>query len=367
VHNASTRDPRISQRSKTFPGDAGAVAPATKRPKPKPENLIPEGEHTVYIAGDSMIMHVATHHSTEPPTRLRKIVVEASPDLTFQGLELGTKALGNGLTTDGEMTAVPGSPTDMGETQEIEGLRPAFPPKTTAVSRKASELDEPGLIGMKAKAESGQAIPEVIQKTQGLPAVLESQDKVVGVPDDDHIASSKTTTPMMRPEVQDIVKVHVSQERRDDRPLRCAYARRRPLARFGDSCPKPFTDQAENPAVRNAVLEEFKQIVMVDGVEESLNICIEYPVHFPRDQAHIEGVQPIVSAAPRPEPVGEVEKVHLIDGIEHRGHRMLDDFVLQRDNPQRTPAAVGLGDVGSLGGQRSYSGVGQRSHDGVTQ
>jgi hypothetical protein len=94
-----------------------------------------------------MIIHVPAHHSADPPTTLLKIGVEAVPDLPFHGQELDTKALGNGITTDGEMTAIPGTPTDMGGTQEIEGLRPGGSPKTAVLDRKAAELDEPGLSG----------------------------------------------------------------------------------------------------------------------------------------------------------------------------------------------------------------------------
>lgn len=41
----------------------------------------------------------------------------------------------------------------------------------------------------------------------------------------------------------------------------------------------------------------------------------------------MEGVQRIVLAASRPESVGEPEEILLVDGLENRRDRLLDDFV----------------------------------------
>ncbi len=48
----------------------------------------------------------------------------------------------------------------------------------------------------------------------------------------------------------------------------------------------------------------------------------------------MEGVQRIVLAASRPESVGEPEEVLLVDGLENRRDRLLDDFVLSAQNAQ---------------------------------
>ena len=57
----------------------------------------------------------------------------------------------------------------------------------------------------------------------------------------------------------------------------------------------------------------------------------------------MEGVQRIVLAASRPESVGEPEEVLLVDGLENRRDRLLDDFPLR---------AIGLRNVGSSGRMR---------------
>jgi hypothetical protein len=58
-----------------------------------------------------------------------------------------------------------------------------------------------------------------------------------------------------------------------------------------------------------------------------------HPVHLPPPQAHCQCVQPVVLAAPRPEPVGESQKVLFVDLIENRHHGLLNYLVLQRGDP----------------------------------
>ena len=68
-----------------------------------------------------------------------------------------------------------------------------------------------------------------------------------------------------------------------------------------------------------------------------------------------ERVQRIMRAAPGPEPVGEAEEVFLVDRVQHRGHRPLDDLVLQRGDRQRALPAVRLRDVDPPAGVARYA------------
>ena len=72
-------------------------------------------------------------------------------------------------------------------------------------------------------------------------------------------------------------------------------------------------------------------------------IRVKHPIHSLPENAGMEGVQRIVLAAPRPESVGEPEEVFLVDCFENRRDRLLDDFVLQAQNAQRTLRATAFG------------------------
>ena len=81
------------------------------------------------------------------------------------------------------------------------------------------------------------------------------------------------------------------------------------------------------------------------GIEEALDIRIEHPVHLSPQDADVESVQRIVLATPRPEPIGEADEVLLVDRLQHRHDRLLDDLVLQAPDAQRPLRAVRLRDV----------------------
>ena len=54
------------------------------------------------------------------------------------------------------------------------------------------------------------------------------------------------------------------------------------------------------------------------------------------------GVERVVRSPPRTEPVREPEEVFLVDRVEHRDRRPLDDLVLQRGNRERTLFSISL-------------------------
>jgi hypothetical protein len=50
-------------------------------------------------------------------------------------------------------------------------------------------------------------------------------------------------------------------------------------------------------------------------------------------------------AAPGPESIREPEEIFLVDRVEHRRRRPLDDFVLQRSNGEGTLSSIRLWNV----------------------
>src|SRR5271157_4421688 len=344
MQNAGTREPAIRKGAEAIPGEASAVTPAAQCAEPVPDDLRPEGEHTLDIAGDCMIIHVALHHPAEPPSHISDAVMHLTAQLLFNGLGFGPEALGNGLASDGEAFPGAGSTADMSETQEIEGFRLPLTQATPTGFGVGTEFDQTRFIRVKGEAETSETLLKVL---------LESHDEVVRVSDDDNIPLCMMASPLLYPQVQDVMKIHIGKQRRDHRALRCTYRSRGPLTILGDSCPEPLANQPEYPSIGDPVLDEFEQPFMVDGVKEALNVCIEHPVHFPFGQADIQGVQPLMGRAPRPETIRKSEEVHLVDGVEYRSHCLLDDLVGQGSDPQGALTSVRLGDVGPLGGLRT--------------
>ena len=84
-----------------------------------------------------------------------------------------------------------------------------------------TERDGPGLGGGEGQAELRQAhLPECFVEPLRLNFILEGADEVVGVADQAGFAATLGTDDFVKPKIERIVQVDVSQDRRDDAPLR---------------------------------------------------------------------------------------------------------------------------------------------------
>ena len=94
-------------------------------------------------------------------------------------------------------------------------------------------------------------------------------------------------------------------------------------------------------------------MAMVDRVEKLSQINVHDPAASQVHRLFPQGVQCSVSAPSGSEAVGGVQEVRLVHGLQHHQDRTLEDFVLERGNPQRAGLAgrACLGDVHSTHGR----------------
>ena len=151
--------------------------------------------------------------------------------------------------------------------------------------------------------------------------------------------------PLVYPEVDDVMEEDVRKDWADPRSLRRPHLHRFPSAALEDAGLEPPLDQAEDPAVSNPVRQHPHQPSVVNGIEEGSDVEIEHPVHTLRHQGLFEGRQGRVGAPSRPEAVAEAQKIGLVDGVQHLGHRPLDNFVLKRGYAERPLATVAFRDI----------------------
>src|SRR6266704_3865445 len=130
----------------------------------------------------------------------------------------------------------------------------------------------------------------------------------------------------------------------DDAPLRRPHVTARPLPVRQYACAQPFLDEPHDAPVRYPVLAELHQAFVVDGIEETPNVRIQHPVHVLSMDPDTECVQCVVRPASWPEPIREAEEVRLVDAVQDRRERTLDQFVLERGNSERPLASVRLRD-----------------------
>ena len=83
---------------------------------------------------------------------------------------------------------------------------------------------------------------------------------------------------------------------------------------------------------------------MFDSVKEFSNVHVRYPVHRLTFDPYDQGIERAVRAPTGLIPIRESQEVGFIDGIENRHHRLLDDFVFQAEDIERSLAPIFLGD-----------------------
>lgn len=98
--------------------------------------------------------------------------------------------------------------------------------------------------------------------------------------------------------------------------------------------------------VRDSVLNELHQPFVVDGVEESTDVRIEYPAYLLRCDADRERIQRFMLAASGSESIREAFEVGLVDAVQNLYGGALDYFVFQHGDSDWSLAAVCFGDIG---------------------
>src|SRR5215471_20906048 len=150
--------------------------------------------------------------------------------LLLDRLEFRPHAVAPGLPFDQE-AAPAGCSADEGEAQEVEGFRFAEPLLPAVCRRMASELDQPGLLGVKRQRELPYPLAQQVQEAPSVGLVLETDDEVVGIAHDDHVARSLAPSPALGEQVEHVEQVDIGEQRRDGSSnakdnLRCLPVRR---------------------------------------------------------------------------------------------------------------------------------------------
>lgn len=234
-----------------------------------------------------------------------------------------------GLSVESTPKPAPlGAPTDVGEPKEIEGIRFTLTAFLPSLARIATELEEARLFGMQLEVKATEPSLELCLEPHGFVTVLKSHDKVVGPAHDDHITLPLLSSPLLNPQVEHVMQVHIRQQWRCASTLRCAYIRTLPDPVFQNAGLEPLFNVADDALVRDSVLDEPHQPLVIDGIKETTNVCIQHPVHLLLRDPNRQRCQRIVLTSPLAQPVGEAEKIDLVDGIENLGGRPLDNLVL---------------------------------------
>src|SRR5208337_4177594 len=105
-----------------------------------------------------------------------------------------------------------------------------------------------------------------------------SQHKIVCKTHDYHLSPGVALSPFLCPQIENVMQVDVCEQGRNDSSLRGTNFRFGPDAILRYSCSEPFLNQAQGSRVGDPMLEEFYEPPVIDGIEETTDVCIEHPV-----------------------------------------------------------------------------------------
>ena len=180
--------------------------------------------------------------------------MHASSKFLLQLFQLRLHPLAHRLADDRELSSSR-LPADVRESEKVECLRLSFsalPPFLRCMSPK---LDQSSLFPMQFQFELAQSRAQFALKSLGVCSMLKAHNKVVGVSHDDHCSSRFSLPPLLRPQVEYVVKIDVCKYGTNQSALRRPIFIPLPLALFHDSRSEPFLDQSRHSFVPYPMLD----------------------------------------------------------------------------------------------------------------
>src|SRR5216684_2688191 len=338
------RQPTSDEAAHAIPKDAAILAAPRQRAVPKPPHLESKNPQRLSVHGHSVVPDVSTHHRFEPLAQFGDGFVPASLQFGFHLVQLRLQPFAHRLPQHREPSVAPLLHADVRKAKKVERLRFPFSTPLPLVDRIRTELQKSRLLGMQFQVELPHSFGEFRPKLIGIRFAVESNHDVVRESHDDDIAVRPLPTPRLGPQVKYVMKIDVRQKRRGTSALGRPFLHAYPFPILQHAGSQPFLDQPHDAPICNPMLDELHQPFVGNPIEKALDVQIEHPVHFLRQQSRVQRIQRLMLAAPRPEPVRKAEKIRFVDGIQHLDRRALDDFVFQRRDSERSLPPVGLRD-----------------------
>ena len=94
-------------------------------------------------------------------------------------------------------------------------LRLREPTRLSTLSGEPPELDQPRLLLVQPQPEPREPLAQRGPEPLSVTTMLEAHHEVVRVTHGEHLATRLLTTPLVDPEIEDVMQVHVRQQRRD--------------------------------------------------------------------------------------------------------------------------------------------------------
>lgn len=164
------------------------------------------------IRGHRVVGEVTRDHTPQPPTLGRYGIVHADTQLRFDLLKCCSHTVAPSLALKLK-GSTPGLAADEDKAQEGKGFWRAQAKPLSPRRRKAAKLHQPSFLPVKLERELLEPLPHRVPESPSISFVLKADHDVIGVTHDDDIACGFAPSPLHGPEIEDVVKVGVCQQR----------------------------------------------------------------------------------------------------------------------------------------------------------
>src|ERR1700730_16751863 len=170
--------------------------------------MFAEGAECRIIGRHGVIRKVSPYDLRQPTPLLGDRLVHSPPKLLLDLAELRPHAIASGFPPKLEL-ALARAPADENKAQELEGFRFSKPRPSASLRRMAAKLDQAGLVRMQRQRKLLQPLTHRVPEALGVTFMLETDDEVVSISHNDHVARGLPLSPALGPEIEHVMQVDV--------------------------------------------------------------------------------------------------------------------------------------------------------------
>ena len=137
--------------------------------------------------------------------------MQAFSEFTFDLSEFRSHAFSDRLSKHNE-PSVSRAVARMRETEEVERFWLSLATTLAVSSGEPPKLDQTRFVGVQFQTELAETISQVIVELFGIRTVFEAKHTVVGKSHDDHVTARMSPSPLVGPQIEHVVQVHVGKQ-----------------------------------------------------------------------------------------------------------------------------------------------------------
>ena len=134
--------------------------------------------------------------------------MQASSEFSFDLSKFRSHSFGDRLPKHNE-PSVSCSIARMRETEEVERFGLPLATTLAVAGGVPPKLDQACFVGVQFQGKLAETFPQVLMKLFGIRSVLEAQNNVVGESHHDNVTARVPPSPLVGPQIEHVVQVHI--------------------------------------------------------------------------------------------------------------------------------------------------------------